>query len=156
MKTTAQTYWDMKAAVYAFMVETYKIEKHLCRELIASSCNNAFMLATEEPDYIDPYKTGDFTNVAELFMGSIEGNIEERFDEFADLPGIVAAVAKKRSDRVKTTEIKMMVSAKKVVIYRVDFENTEELIAWFLDNLFGKPGYASKVVGTTLLYWNKK
>jgi len=44
---------------------------------------------------------------------------------------------------------------KGAVVNRVDFDDQEALIAWFLDNLFGRPGVASKVIGNTLLYWEK-
>lgn len=44
---------------------------------------------------------------------------------------------------------------KGAVVHRVDFEDQEELIGWFLDNLFGRHGVASKVVGNTLLWWEK-
>ena len=44
---------------------------------------------------------------------------------------------------------------KGAVVNRVDFDDQEALIGWFLDNLFGRPGVASKVVGNTLLWWDK-
>jgi len=51
--------------------------------------------------------------------------------------------------------IEKKIIVKGAVVNRVDFDDQEALIAWFLDNLFGCPGVASKVIGNTLLYWEK-
>ena len=80
MTMTAQAYWDMKSAAHAVLIGSYGAKVHECREFLASAEKNAFMLAAEEPDGIDPYKTGDFSNVAERLYNSMEGRIEECFD----------------------------------------------------------------------------
>lgn len=43
-----------------------------------------------------------------------------------------------------------------MTVLRYDFEDQEALIAWFLDNMLGRHGVASKVVGNTLLIWEKE
>lgn len=47
------------------------------------------------------------------------------------------------------------IAVRGMIVNRVDFDDPEALIAWFLDNMIGRPGIASKVVGNTLLWWDK-
>jgi len=42
-----------------------------------------------------------------------------------------------------------------MTVLRYDFDDQEALIGWFLDNMLGRRGVASKVVGNTLLVWEK-
>lgn len=43
-----------------------------------------------------------------------------------------------------------------MTVLRYDFADQEALIAWFLDNMLGRHGVASKVIGNTLLIWEKE
>lgn len=50
---------------------------------------------------------------------------------------------------------KKKIIVKGMVVNRMDFPTQEELIGYFLDNMIGRDGVASKVVGNTLLWWEK-
>lgn len=47
------------------------------------------------------------------------------------------------------------IAVRGMVVNRIDFADQEELIGYFLDQMLCRPGIASKVVGNTLLWWEK-
>lgn len=51
--------------------------------------------------------------------------------------------------------IEKRIAVRGMVVNRIDFDNQEDLIGYFLDNMLCRPGIASKVVGNTLLWWQK-
>ena len=76
MKTSLQTYTAMKHATQAFLVDTLGLDAELCGTLVTAADINACTLAVEEPDGINPHTTGDYSNAAERFIGSLEGCVE--------------------------------------------------------------------------------
>ena len=76
MKISVQTYTAMKHATQAFLVDTLGLDAELCGTLVTAADINACTLAVEEPDGINPHTTGDYSNAAERFIGSLEGCVE--------------------------------------------------------------------------------
>lgn len=42
-----------------------------------------------------------------------------------------------------------------LMVRRIEFGSAKALEDFFLENLVGKPGISSKVIGNTLLFWSK-
>ena len=61
-------------------------------------------------------------------------------------------MSRPKGSKMKQTKI----IVRGMTVLRYDFGDQEALIAWFLDNMLGRHGVASKVVGNTLLTWEKK
>ena len=76
MKTSLQTYTAMKHSTQAFLADTLGLDAGLCADLVMAADINACTLAVEEPDGINPHTTGDYSNAAERFIGSLEGCVE--------------------------------------------------------------------------------
>ena len=56
----------------------------------------------------------------------------------------------------ETTEMKPTVIERNgVKINRLEFESFNDLEQYFLEYLVGRPGIASKVIGTVLLWWRR-
>lgn len=85
MKNSLDTYLTMRMATQSFLVDTLGLNEDLCSHLIIAADINARTLAVEEPDGIDPYKTGDYSNVAERFIGSLEGCVEYHLGQRGNL-----------------------------------------------------------------------
>jgi hypothetical protein len=51
--------------------------------------------------------------------------------------------------------IEKKIAVRGMIVNRIDFTDQEELIGYFLDQMLCRPGIASKVVGNTLLWWEK-
>lgn len=95
MKTTAETYQQMKTATLKFIIEDAQLSEHLAVELVQGVETNAYKCILEQDDDEGlemPWVNGDYSDLADKFVGSIYGGVEYHFGHLGNWSEIYAAV----------------------------------------------------------------
>ena len=94
MKTTAETYQQMKTATLKFMIEDAQLSELLAVELVQGAETNAYTCIREQDDegLEMPWVNGDYSDLADKFVGSIYGGVEYHFGHLGNWGEIYAAI----------------------------------------------------------------
>lgn len=95
MKTTAETYQQMKTATLKFMIEDAQLSDYLAIELVQGAESNAYQCIREQDDDEGlemPWVNDDYTALADKFIASIYGGVEYHFGHLENWGEIYAAV----------------------------------------------------------------
>lgn len=82
MKTSADIYQSMKTTTLQIMIETLGLPAHTAVELVQGAESNAYLCIREQDDgdrLEMPWVNGDYSDLAEKFIGSIYGGVEYHF-----------------------------------------------------------------------------
>lgn len=82
MKTSADIYQSMKTTTLQIMIETLGLPAHTAVDLVQGAESNAYLCIREQEDTDRlemPWVNGDYSDLAEKFVGSIYGGVEHHF-----------------------------------------------------------------------------
>jgi hypothetical protein len=82
MKTSADIYQSMKTTTLQIMIETLGLPAHTAVDLVQGAESNAYLCIREQDDSERlemPWVNGDYSDLAEKFVGSIYGGVEYHF-----------------------------------------------------------------------------